>query len=85
MHAIYKLSKALHASYKLNGEGGAYKEYAEEARDKPGRPLQRDPDPELEVKSICQDCQGERKQGVPHVCNVTSLENNTMKVNIFLF
>ena len=34
---------------------------------------------------ICQDCQGERKQGVPHVCNVTALENNTMKVNMFLY
>ena len=76
---------SLCAIWRLNGEGGAYKEYSEEVRDKPGRPLQREPDPEPEVKNICMDCLGERKQGVPHVCNVTSLENNTMKVNMFLF
>ena len=66
--------------WRLNGEGAAYKEYSEEVRDKPGRPLQEEPAPDPEVKSICQDCQGERKQGVAHVCNVTSLENNTLKV-----
>ena len=68
------------AIWRLNGEGGAYKEHCEEVRDKPGRPQQGEPAPDAEVKNICQDCQGERKQGVPHVCNVTSLENNTMKV-----
>ena len=66
--------------WRLNGEGGAYKGYSEEVRDKPGRPLQGEPSPDPEVKSICQDCQGERKQGVAHVCNVTALENNTLKV-----
>ena len=73
------------AIWRLNGESGAYKEHCEEVRDKPGRPLQGDPDPVPEVKNICQDCQGERKQGVRHVCNVTSLENNTMMVSMFLF
>ena len=76
---------SLRAIWRLNGEGGAYKEHCEEVRDKPGRPLQDEPAPDAEVKNICQGCQGERKQGVPHVCNVTSLENNTMKVNMFLF
>ena len=66
--------------WRLNGEGGAHKEYSEQARDKVGRPLQGEPAPEPEVKSICQDCQGERKKGVAHVCNVTSLENNTLNV-----
>ena len=66
--------------WRLNGEGAAYKEYSEQVRDKPGRPLQGEPAPDPEVRSICQDCQGERKRGVAHVCNVTSLENNTLKV-----
>ena len=68
--------------WRLNGEGAAYKEYCDEVRDKAGRPLQDEPAPDPEVKTICQDCQGERKRGVPHVCNVTSLENNTLKVII---
>ena len=66
--------------WRLNGEAAAYKEFCEEVRAKPGRPLQGEPAPDPEVKSVCQDCQGERKQGVAHVCNVTSLENNTLKV-----
>ena len=56
------------------------KEYCEEVRDKPGRPLEREPVPDPAVKDICQACGGERKRGVAHVCNVTSLENNTMRI-----
>lgn len=66
--------------WRLNGEGGAYKEYCEEVRDKPGRPLEHEPVPDPAVKDICQACGGERKRGVAHVCNVTSLENNTMRI-----
>ena len=66
--------------WRLNAEGGAYKGYCDEVRDKSGRPLQSEPSPDPEVRSICQDCQGERKRGVAHVCNVTALENNTLKV-----
>ena len=66
--------------WRLNGEGGDYKMFSEVVRDKPGQPRKHEPAPEPEVKSICQGCGGERRRGVRHTCNVTTLENNTVKV-----
>ena len=45
-------------------------------REKPGRPQEHEPAPLPEAKEICQRCQGEIKQGVLHLCNITSLEKN---------
>ena len=66
--------------WRLNGEGKDYKHYSELVRDPPGQPRKYEATPEPEVKNICQGCGGERKQGVRHTCNVSTLENNTVKV-----
>ena len=66
--------------WRLNGLGGDYKVFSGVVRDKPGQPRKNEPAPEPEVKSICQGCGGERRRGVRHTCNVTTLENNTVKV-----
>ena len=66
--------------WRLNGEGGDYKDFSELVRDPPGQPRKYEATPEPEVKNICQGCGGERKQGVRHTCNVSTLENNTVKV-----
>ena len=65
--------------WRLNGEGGDYKCFSEVVRDPPGQPRKHEATPEPEVKNICQGCGGERKQGVGHTCNVSTLENNTVK------
>ena len=66
--------------WRLNGEGGDYKRFSEVVRAPPGQPRKYEPTPPPEVKNICQGCGGERKQGVRHTCNVSTLENNTVKV-----
>ena len=65
--------------WRLNGAGGDYKDFSELVRDPPGQPRKYEATPEPEVKNICQGCGGERKQGVRHTCNVSTLENNTVK------
>ena len=66
--------------WRLNGEGRDYKRFSEVVRDPPGQPRKHKAAPEPEVKSICQGCGGERKQGVRHTCNVSTLENNAVRV-----
>ena len=65
--------------WSLNGMGRDYKRFAEVVRDPPGQPRKHKAAPEPEVKNICQGCGGERKQGVRHTCNVSTLENNTAR------
>ena len=67
-------------TWRLNGEGKDYKHYSELVRDPPGQPRKYEATPEPEVKNICQGCGGERKRGVRHTCNVSTLENNTVRV-----
>ena len=66
--------------WRLNGMGGDYKDFSELVRDAPGQPRKYEAIPPPEVKNICQGCGGERKRGVRHTCNVSTLENNAARV-----